>query len=151
MTGATSMATDGLVCIVYYSSARHAMDGEALSRLLETSRKNNAAYGVTGMLLYHAGNFIQALEGPREAVARVFERIKQDAAHRNILAVGPMSIEQRYFPDWTMGDLRNDVLTPSGRDAVTDFLRYREEIEFDPSSIAWRLLNAFRESAHLTR
>jgi hypothetical protein len=46
-----------------------------------------------------------------------------------------------------MGDLREDALTPSGREAVTDFLRYRGEIEFDSSSIAWRLLNSFRESA----
>ncbi len=145
------MTTDELVCIIYYSSARHALDGEALSRLLDTSRRNNAACGVTGMLLYHAGNFIQALEGPRAGVGRVFERIQQDPTHRNILAIGPMKIEQRYFPDWTMGDLTDDLLTPSGREAVTDFLRYRGQIDFDPSSIAWRLLNAFRESAQHTR
>lgn len=134
-----------LVCIVYYSSARHAFDTAALSRLLETSRRNNSACGVTGMLLFHDGNFIQALEGPTASVGRTFDRIKQDKSHGDVLAVGPMKIEQRYFPDWSMGVLTKPVLSLAGRETVNDFLRCKETPEVAPSSIAWRLLNCFRD------
>ena len=139
--------TNDLVCIVYYSNARSPFDTAALSQLLETSRRNNSACNVTGMLLFHDGNFIQALEGPRAEVQRVFERIKRDRSHGGIVAVGPMEIGQRYFPDWSMGVLTERFLTPTGRNTVGDFLRCKASADADPSSIAWRLLNCFREGA----
>lgn len=137
--------TQELACIVYYSNARHPFDNEALCRLLEISRRNNGAVGVTGMLLFHDGNFIQALEGPRDEVLRMFERVKVDPSHGDILSVGPMTIEQRYFPDWTMGVVAEPLLSPAGREATSDFLRCKADSTIDPSSIAWRLLEAFRE------
>ena len=139
-----------LVCIVYYSNARCPFDTNALSRLLATSRRNNGACGLSGMLLFHDGNFIQTLEGPRESVERTFDRIKRDPSHGDILAVGPMQIEQRYFPDWTMGVLSEPLLSETGREAVSDFLHCKSELTVDRSSIAWRLLNSFREGVRGT-
>lgn len=136
---------DDLVCLVYYSSARHQFDVAALDRLLETSRRNNSACGVTGMLLFHEGNFIQALEGPRASVEKVFDRIKQDGTHGDVRAIGPLQIEQRYFPDWSMGVLANPLLTDAERGTVADFLRLNPGPDGDSSSIAWRLLNCFRD------
>ena len=139
-----------LVCIVYYSSARRPFDTSALSRLLATSRRNNGANELTGMLLFHDGNFVQAVEGPRDSVERTFERIKHDPSHGDILKVGPMKIEQRYFPDWTMGVLAKPLLSLAGQEAVTDFLHCKLESAADHPSIAWRLLNSFREGVSQT-
>ena len=67
--------------LVYVSTATEPFSSEELTRLLETSRKNNTADGVTGMLLYHDGNFFQVLEGDRDAVIGVFRRVERDPRH----------------------------------------------------------------------
>jgi len=66
------------------------------------SRRNNARVAVTGMLLYHDGNFMQALEGPREAVTRVFGRIERDARHGGSLVLLQADRPQRLFTEWSM-------------------------------------------------
>ncbi len=66
--------------LVYVSSATRPFSGEDLRALLATCRKNNAELGVTGMLLYKDGNFMQVLEGDEEAVRGLYEKIPATAA-----------------------------------------------------------------------
>ena len=53
--------------------------------LLERARRNNARVGVTGLLLYREGNFMQALEGREEDVTGVHGRIAGDPWHRGLI------------------------------------------------------------------
>jgi hypothetical protein len=55
----------GLFRAVYISTARHDLRDEELATLLDVSRRNNAARGITGALAYHDHAFIQVLEGRR--------------------------------------------------------------------------------------
>ena len=54
---------DSIYQLVYISAANHEFTEKELHELLSKARKNNESYGITGMLLYHQGSFIQALEG----------------------------------------------------------------------------------------
>lgn len=89
--------------ILYLSSAIEPFDDEALAGLLDSARRNNAEVGVTGMLLYADGNFIQYLEGEAEAVHGVFAKIKSDPRHNGILTVTDGPADDRVFADWSMG------------------------------------------------
>lgn len=99
--------SDKLNRLVYYS--RNRMNGEeralrsAIDTILATSRRNNDEVGVTGALMFNAGCFAQVLEGPRDAVEEVFERIQQDDRHGDVslLSFGPVG--ERAFPNWSMG------------------------------------------------
>ncbi len=89
--------------LVYVSSATLLFPGEDLRALLATSRKNNAELGVTGMLLYKDGNFIQILEGDEEAVRR-----GSTPGSPPIPATAARSPSRRASakggsPDWSMG------------------------------------------------
>lgn len=90
--------------IVYTSSASQEFSAADLKKLLVRARLRNKSVGVTGMLVYHDGTFLQALEGEKRAVNEVFARIEQDPRHRNVAVLhrgsGP---EQRVFGDWSMG------------------------------------------------
>ena len=44
----------------------------ALTELLAKARKNNQALGVSGLLLYHRGSFLQVLEGEEQVVDALF-------------------------------------------------------------------------------
>ncbi len=85
-----------MVRLIYKS--RSALEGTAsdLERgfegLLETSRRRNAAEGVTGALMFTRLLFVQALEGPADIVERTFDRICCDLRHKEveIIEYGPV-------------------------------------------------------------
>jgi hypothetical protein len=86
-----------------YVSALTGTDDSVLPDILRASQKNNARDGVTGMLLYADGNFLQVLEGPPEAVERTFARIEQDRRHSQVIVMSDEPTTQRDFADWSMG------------------------------------------------
>jgi hypothetical protein len=92
-----------LCTLVYVSIATETMTDTALLELLTQARHNNISLDITGLLLYRDHFFIQALEGEEDAVTALFEHVKQDARHYNVLCVYQAAIDQRQFPQWTMG------------------------------------------------
>ena len=89
--------------LIYLSSAWGKMPEAGLDELLSVSRQNNRAAGITGMLLYLDGNFIQYLEGDESAVRGIFDKIKSDPRHHNVIVVDEGQTDRRLFDDWAMG------------------------------------------------
>lgn len=89
--------------LIYTSSSTLEANNEVLSQILQTARVNNQQMGITGMLLYSAGSFVQLLEGTEEKVKETFNRISQDPRHHNIEIVMEANSANRYFPQWGMG------------------------------------------------
>ncbi len=74
----------------------------AIHDILTASRRNNARDEVTGALLLSGGAFAQFLEGPDAAVARTFERVRQDPRHHDVAMVAQTPVSERLFEDWSM-------------------------------------------------
>lgn len=89
--------------IVYLSSAVGLVEPTVLADILDVSRRNNNADGITGALFFHDGNFIQVLEGPAEKVTACFGRIKRDPRHTGCLLMQSEPSESRVFASWDMG------------------------------------------------
>jgi len=89
--------------LAYASAATAPFTPEFLQLLLARARDANAAHGVTGMLLYHSGSFLQVLEGPQGAVERTFASIQRDLRHHRIKVLLRKSVDCREFADWSMG------------------------------------------------
>jgi hypothetical protein len=110
--------------------------------LIRASIRNNREAAITGLLLVHAGRFVQALEGPAEAVMNTYRRILDDRRHRDarVLAAGPA--EGREFADWNMCARR----ISAADDAILATLSQREAFEPEALSArsALRLLKAVR-------
>jgi hypothetical protein len=92
-----------MISLTYLSTATTPFSLPDLAELLDTTRRTNQAAGLTGMLLYAGGHFIQTLEGPAETVDETFTRIERDPRHRDIIVALREDIEERTFPDWSMG------------------------------------------------
>ena len=89
--------------LVYSSTETDPFSGPDLVRLLKKSRQNNEKRGVTGMLLYHNGSFLQALEGEEADVRSLADRIAADPRHREMVVLHAARVKLRDFPDWSMG------------------------------------------------
>lgn len=108
--------------LTYVSSARSLWALEELEELLTAARAWNEPRGLTGMLLYSGGNFIQFVEGADGMVSDVFARISADTRHRGLLVLLDHQVTERSFPDWTMG-FRGAGPGDLGLEGHTDFLR----------------------------
>jgi len=99
--------TEALYRLVYVSQNAVAGGDAALQdeieQILETSRRNNRAAGITGALMYNAGCFTQILEGDRAALNTLFERIQYDTRHGDVTVLEFSPVESRDFADWSMG------------------------------------------------
>ncbi len=89
--------------MLYLSAAVRLMDDAELAEILAVSRRNNTRDGVSGMLLYDAGNFVQFLEGPPDAVEAAWRRIQRDQRHKGVIVASDKPAKTRLFPDWSMG------------------------------------------------
>lgn len=91
-----------LQSLIYVSSAVHPLSRGEIDRLLECARARNTREGITGVLLYSHGNFMQYLEGPADNLANVYEIIRADSKHQGIIELLREPILQREFADWSM-------------------------------------------------
>lgn len=89
--------------IVYQSSAVGQPTVADLRYLLLQARSNNSRLGITGLLLYGNGNFMQVLEGEAEPMQQVYASIVADPRHTAVLKLADGPIEKRIFADWSMG------------------------------------------------
>ncbi len=87
----------------YASAATEAFQPTELKELLSKARSNNAKLGVTGMLLYHEGSFIQILEGEQKTVETLYAKIAEDHRHANAMLLFKSEADERSFDQWTMG------------------------------------------------
>lgn len=129
--------------IVYASASRRLLNPIELRDLLEEARRNNARVGVSGILLYHEGSFLQVLEGEEQVVRPLFERICRDPRHDRVLELYAAPMRARSFASWSMGfvTLDRDMLRSlPGRHALSSNGTLEEH-----ASAARQLLDAFRE------
>ena len=89
--------------IAYVSSASWNLLDEQVDRILSEARRLNALNGITGVLLYCDGNFMQYLEGEESAVRDTFARIRASESHYQVNELMNQPIERREFAGWTMG------------------------------------------------
>ena len=130
--------------LVYSSQAARPFSEEALAELLALSRRNNSAAGITGMLLYRAGRFLQAIEGDEAALTKLFERIAADPRHTGIRVLDRGETERPEFPDWSMGFEQLDEAAPPP-EGFSDFFERRIRPEdTQASGRALRYLQMFR-------
>lgn len=88
--------------LVYVSRACDAMTPEALAQLREQAASANRNAGISGCLLYRDGHFMQVLEGHRERIMALYDRIRNDTRHTDCRLVFESPITARAFCDWGM-------------------------------------------------
>lgn len=100
-------SVDSLHFLIYVSRAVESMSEPTLNALLKKPRVFNLSNGITGCLLYQDGYFMQMLEGKRDVLFALMEKIKCDPRHSDVQIVIEGQAGRRVFMDWSMalGDL----------------------------------------------
>ena len=119
-----------LVRLMYASRAVPAIDHEELVTILRQSKAHNPSIGVTGVLCFSGGIFLQVLEGGRSAVNRLYNRIAADPRHTDVELLLYEEIGERRFASWSMGQVNMGRLNPSL------LLKYSATATLDPYAVS---------------
>jgi hypothetical protein len=135
-----------LITLVYASVAKHSMSDQELKALLDDARYRSTKRGITGMLLYRNGVFLQALEGEAAVVDNLYAKIQRDERHTNVLTVYRTPIAARAFCEWSMGFNKIEDGDGLQVEGFAYFLRKPDPYFFaDYPNRAAALLQAFSE------
>jgi hypothetical protein len=92
-----------LAQLVYVSDRSASCTQDQIEAILTSCRKNNPPLNITGILLYSDTRFIQLVEGEAMMIKSLYETIKADSRHSNIMMISFNPIKQKTFPNWHMG------------------------------------------------
>ena len=132
-----------LVRLLYASRAVDTSE-EAIDSILAQSRQSNPLCGITGILCYGGGIFLQAIEGGRMAVSDLFSHIQKDVRHKDVVLLHYEEIPERRFGGWTMGQVNMSRINASM------LLKYAEKPELDPYSVSGKVSLALLEELMAT-
>lgn len=119
-----------LVRLMYASRATAHVDADGLAAILRQSKQNNPAQGITGLLCCSDGIFLQALEGGRMQVNRLYNRIAADPRHADVCLLSYEEILERRFAGWAMGQVNMQRLNPAL------LLKYSASAVLDPYEVS---------------
>ena len=132
-----------LVRLLYCSRAVDT-SAQAIDTILDKSRAHNPVTGITGILCYSSGIFLQAIEGGRMEVSHLFGTIQKDPRHKDVALLHYEEILERRFGGWTMGQVNVSKL----HHAI--LLKYSEKPELDPYSVSGKVSLALLEELMAT-
>ena len=115
-----------LVRLLYASRSEGAVTQETIDSILQSSRKHNPALGITGVLCHGGDVYMQVLEGGRQAVNGLYNKIVRDERHRDIAVLHYEEVSERKFAGWTMGQVNLARVNPSL------LLKYSDRPVLDP-------------------
>ena len=132
-----------LVRLLYASRAVDAATAE-IDSILAQSRQGNPGLGITGILCYGGGIFLQAIEGGRNAVSELYGHIQRDPRHKDVVLLHYEEISERRFSGWTMGQVNMSKINAS------ILLKYAERPELDPYGVSGKVSLALLEELMAT-
>ncbi len=118
-----------LIQLIYLSSLSDIKLEAGIAKILQSSIRHNKVNGITGMLLYANGNFLQVLEGETESVVETFSRICADPRHYDIVELIREPVRERHFSQWSMGFQHLSEADLRAYPKYAPFFRYRADDE----------------------
>ena len=132
-----------LVRLLYASRAIDTTPA-AIEAILAQSRQHNPECGITGILCYGGGIFLQAIEGGRMSISELYGHIQRDRRHKDVVLLHYEEISERRFAGWTMGEVNMSRINAS------ILLKYAEKPELDPYSVSGKVSLALLEELMAT-
>jgi hypothetical protein len=122
-----------LVRLMYVSRASDSVNQNELVAILKKSKANNVGVGVTGVLCFSAGIFLQVLEGGRSPVSALYNKIANDPRHQDVVLLSYEEVNERSFAGWSMGRANLARLNPSM------VMKYSETALLNPYAVSGKM------------
>ncbi len=113
-----------LIRLIYVSKAAGPQSSALTDSILRKAHTWNTQNDITGVLCEGQGVFLQALEGERGNVTRLYARIYADPRHKDLELIHCESITQRRYGEWSMARVGLSDVDPQTKIEWPDFDPY---------------------------
>lgn len=131
--------------ICYVSTAVESINTEEIQKLLKKAEENNNKNGLKGMLLYSEGNFLEVIEGEKSYVLELFNDIKNDPRHTNIIQILGKDIDHGAYDGF-----ESDIVTDKNKydpTIIKDYMYHLEGMDPGTQEVVRRILEVFIETS----
>lgn len=115
-----------LISMTYASRANPDVSANDFNEILQQANENNAANGITGMLVFNKDYFLQTIEGPRAQINRLLYSLIADTRHHDLQVIETREIKHRDWAKWSM-----NYASPTETNAAI-YLKYSTTVDFNP-------------------
>jgi hypothetical protein len=136
--------------LIYSSAAAPDLDMKDLEQMLEESRVRNKARGITGVLVFVDGVFLQILEGEKDTVLALLKTIARDPRHTNLKVFHEQDTDARAFASWSMAYLSpsaEEVSRWAQLDGATTIDNVLASLESEPRRLSGMVVNMIKAIA----
>ncbi|MBC7729499.1 MAG: BLUF domain-containing protein [Microbacteriaceae bacterium] len=113
-----------LIRLIYVSKAVGPQSLTLTDSILRKAHAWNTQNDITGVLCEGQGVFLQALEGERGQVTRLYARIFADPRHADLELIHCESITERRYGQWSMARVRLSDVDPQTKIVWPEFDPY---------------------------
>lgn len=116
--------SEEIYAVAYVSRATDSTNMNEINELLRKARDFNLANAITGCLIYSSGYFLQLIEGRKEIIDSLMQRIRRDSRHTDVTTIMQGFSKNRVFGDWSMAfwDMSADAKKLAGLDAPQELI-----------------------------
>ena len=136
--------------LIYSSEAAPGLAEPDLEGMLVESRIRNRARGITGVLVFVDGAFLQILEGEKDDVLELMGRIERDPRHHGIKVFFEEDTDERAFTSWSMAYLSpgaEEVSRWAELDGATTMGSVLSSLEREPGRLPGMVVNILKAIA----
>ena len=113
-----------LIRLIYVSKVVDPQNRTLTDSILRKSHAWNARNDITGVLCEGQGMFLQALEGERGNVTRLYSRIAADPRHKDLELIHCEGITERRYREWSMAHVQLSDVDPQTKIVWPEFDPY---------------------------
>ena len=109
--------------LIYISRATQAFNHHELEALVDQSNNDNQKKDITGNLVYNGGVFLQLLEGDKNEIRALYEKIATDSRHTKVKEIYFSPAKYRLFKKWNMRLVDLEVEASKDLSGIRDILK----------------------------
>ncbi len=88
--------------VIYRSTAESHFSQKDIDYMLLKAKQHNKKQGITGCIIYSNNQFIQIIEGAKEAILNLYDSIKADNRHFDVTTLIETPSKDMLWDDWSM-------------------------------------------------
>jgi hypothetical protein len=138
-----------MIQLSYISKQTYPLSNAEVRDILQRSVSNNSSKGITGMLIFYRGTFLQVLEGDQKLVTELYERLRLDRRHKEVQLIDKKEVNAPSFSSWGMGFVDvQEIFNNGDRDFVSYFVDAAAEQAKNPNEVSERIERIIERFKH---
>ncbi len=131
--------------ICYVSTANQGISSSEIVEILQQTESRNNKLGINGLLVFSEGTFFEVIEGEKLMIKELFETIREDDRHKNLIIIFEKDNYKKIFNDEDPTFISENMLYR--KMDVKHFLEYVKDLDESTKSVVKNMLTSIGKTS----